>query len=788
MQEIFSGVRVVDFSEGMAGPMATMIMADHGAEVIKVEPPGGDWARQSPGFLMWNRGKKGVVLDPADARDRASATDLALSADVVLHSWKDDAALRFGLDYASLGARRESLVYGSISGFGVAKRYEYIESYEPLVVAKSGRVNGNDQMSGAHFSGRPIYITSAFASFGAAGLTLQGVAASLYSRTRTGLGQKVETSLLDGISAATMRLAFAREGDKVVTGKSKASALIRRGIDLCFLTPECKDGRYIQMCARTDHHFRNWFRAMGLGHLLEEERFAKAPMGFKSEEDIVELEAVVRLSMRAKTAEEWISVFTNEIDVGGDPFLRPEEFLEHPQMLLNDRVIELDDRSRGKVRQLGPLVLMADTPARIRASAPELGEHQQELESLLRNGRTVPPAFMPAVPKPPSGVTIRKSPLEGVTILELAYFLAGPLGATLLAELGARVIKVEPLDGDPFRRLGLEFAHLVHGKESLPVDLKLKEGQEILHRIMGSADALIHSFRPGAPARLGVDYETVSRINPKLVYLYAASYGSNGPEKHRPAFHSTPHALNGGGILQGGRGNPPIDDSYPDPCSGIGAGMALALGLLARERTGRGQYMETTMLTSSGYVHSERLTRWQGMPSLPMLDGEQAGFHALDRLYRTLDGWLMLSVMRESEWKALAVALDRQHWLSDPRFADRHGRLANEALLAGELGGIFATRGAQSLEDELTARGVPVAAVRTSFEEFMVESELATSEEHGNFGTYWRLKPRTRFSTMPNRIGLPSAIGEHTHALLEEFGYSAREIGSFIDRKIVAAA
>ncbi|MSP98655.1 MAG: hypothetical protein EXR29_15850, partial [Betaproteobacteria bacterium] len=631
-------------------------------------------------------------------------------------------------------------------------------------------------------------VTSPFASYGAAGLALQGVAAALYARSRTGSGRQVETSLLDGISAGTMRLAFARDGDKVVTGKSDASALIRRGIDLCFLTPECKDGRYIQMCARTDHHFRNWFLAMGLSHLLVEERFAKAPMGFKSEKDVVELEELARERMRTKTAEEWIELFTGEIDVGGDPFLRPEEFLRHPQMLLNDRVVEVEDRTYGKVVQLGPLVLMSETPAEIGKSTPGLGEHQRQLQALL-DRRSAPAVFCPASPKQssPDPAAPRKPPLDGVTILELAYFLAGPLGATLLAEMGARVIKVEPIDGDPFRRLGLEFAHLVHGKESLPVDLKRKEGQEILRRIVGTSDALLHSFRPGAPERLGVDYASVSRINPRLVYLYAASYGSKGPQKHRPAFHSTPHALNGGGILQGGRGNPPIDDSYPDPCSGIGAGMALALGLLARERTGRGQYLETTMLTSSGYVHSERLTRWQGMPALPMLDGQQTGLHALSRLYPTMDGWLILSVVKDREWAALAGALGKEIWLVDARYMDRDLRWVNDEQLARELGEMFASKASQAWEDVLVARGVPAVAVTNSFEEFMVESQLATSEEHPTFGTYWRLKPRTRFSSMPNRVGLPCAIGEHTYRLLDEFGYSSKEINSFIDKKIVAA-
>jgi crotonobetainyl-CoA:carnitine CoA-transferase CaiB-like acyl-CoA transferase len=197
--------------------------------------------------------------------------------------------------------------------------------------------------------------------------------------------------------------------------------------------------------------------------------------------------------------------------------------------------------------------------------------------------------------------------------------------------------------------------------------------------------------------------------------------------------------------------------------------------------------METTMLTSSGYVHSERLTHYKDMPRLPMLDGAQWGLHALNRLYATADGWVMLSVMKEDEWQALAHALGRPEWLGDPRFIDSRQRLANDAALIQALEAIF--RGGQSAawEQRLAVQGVPLASAMGSFEEFMVDNRLATSEEHPSFGTYWRLKPRTRFSSLPNRIGLPCSIGEHTQRLLDEFGYSPAEINRFIDRKIVAA-
>ena len=469
--------------------------------------------------------------------------------------------------------------------------------------------------------GRQIYVAAPINCYGAAMLAVQGITAALLAWMETGRGQRVDTSLLDGAAAATMRLRFERKGDTVVpVERVVGHGLVHQGITLTFLTVECADGRYIQMCARHDEHFRNWLAALGLGEAMLEERYQAAPLGFRSEADITEVLSRIRARMRDKTQAEWMRVFVEDFDVPADPFLTPDEFLAHPQLVDNGRVVEISDPILGPVRQLGPLVPFTETPSRIGAAAARLGEHQ----SILDGAGATPAAPAHAAP---AGVARRrpvaaKAPLSGVTILEVAYFLAAPWGATLLAELGARVIKVEPLTGDPFRRIGLEVVHQVHGKESIVVDLKTPEGRGILHRPVGGSDALLHSFRPGVAERLGMGYETLRAIKPDLVYLYGASYGSKGPHSHRAAFHSTPNALNGGGIIQAGRGNPPVDDSYGDPCSGLAVGVALALGVYAQRRYGLGQYLETTMLCSGGYVHSNDMVSYAGRPDRLLPDGE----------------------------------------------------------------------------------------------------------------------------------------------------------------------
>ncbi|HEX2174125.1 MAG TPA: CoA transferase, partial [Dehalococcoidia bacterium] len=431
-----AGLTVVDLTQGMVA-LAGMILADNGAEVIKIEPPGGDWARDEPGFLMWNRGKRGVVLDLTREADRAVAVGLAERADVVIESFRPGVAERLGLGYEELAARNPGLVYCSISGYGRMGELSGRKGYEGAVAAKLGRMIGLDRISGA-VPGQdreyPIYTAAPVASYGASQLAVQGIVSALLARQSTNRGQKVETSLLQASTAFMMR-GLARDDGQIVAGPTPPT--IRRGIELCFLTAECSDGKYVQMCARQDHHFRDWMKAIGLAEVLEDPTYAKAPLGIARLEDIEALEERIREKMRQKPQAEWMRLFIEEYDVGADPFLTPEEFLAHPQMVLNGRVVEIEDPTVGRTKQVGPLVLFSKTPSQIGRPAPRLDEHGAEIRARAAHANGAPKI----APTNGAGAPARR-PLAGVTILEVAYFLAGPFSTTILADMGARVIKV----------------------------------------------------------------------------------------------------------------------------------------------------------------------------------------------------------------------------------------------------------------------------------------------------------------------------------------------------------
>jgi crotonobetainyl-CoA:carnitine CoA-transferase CaiB-like acyl-CoA transferase len=431
-------------------------------------------------------------------------------------------------------------------------------------------------------------------------------------------------------------------------------------------------------------------------------------------------------------------------------------------------------------------VLFSETPSVCDRPAPALGAHQGELEEIMASWR----ASLDAGGGDASAErgAVGRPPLEGVTIVEAATFIASPLGALLLGEMGARVIKVESLEGDGYRLTGLENSHVTQGKESLSVDLKTTEGREIVQRIVANSDVFLHNFRPGVTERLGVDYETLRAINPSLVYIYGASYGSRGAESHRTAFHSTPNALCGGGIFQAGAGNPPVDDSYPDPCAALGVGVALAVGLLAKSRFGVGQYMETTMLCSSGWVHSNRILQYLKRPDLPDVDQGQHGLHALYRLYKCSDGWVFLAAPLDRDWTRVKDVLGDDLTLAGNGYDTASQRAENDDRLSVALSDLFALKPAAYWEERLRTGGVSASsAADCTFEEFALRADYIEPRTHPVFGDFWRLRPRVRFPDRANRQGDPCLVGEHTLSLLTERGYSNEAIDQLRQSRVVRA-
>jgi crotonobetainyl-CoA:carnitine CoA-transferase CaiB-like acyl-CoA transferase len=521
----------------------------------------------------------------------------------------------------------------------------------------------------------------------------------------------------------------------------------------------------------------------------------------------MELRRMILRRMAEKTADDWLEIFRSE-GLAGDLFLTTQQCMDHPQTLHNQGVIDLVDPEVGPTRQIGPLVRFSKTPSRIAGPAPQPG---QDTRQVLAESR----AWRPGTPAGARRSALAH-PFEGVLVLDFAAWLAAPFGTSLLADLGARVVKIESLRGDEFRTRSQGRDRTFQGKENLAVDLKAPEGRDVIHRLIRKADAMMHNMRGDTASRLGIDYETAKKLNPEIIYHYAGSYGATGPGAGRPAFHPTAGGLSGGAMWQIGRGNqPPPDDApleieevvrwgeimlaanegTPDVTAAVAVGTGLAMALYHKSRTGLGQYVETSMLNSNAYVCSDDFLRYEGKPPRREPDSDLRGMHALHRLYRTTRGWAFLDCATQAEWEALCRALGSVDLRGDARFRDAVGRQENDDALAAILSGIFEGRSAEEWEAALSSEGAPcVAADAQSPGEFFLtdpsvaENGLVVLTESESGGRMYRQGPPARFSLTPGVAGPAHDHGEDTEPILREVGFSSDEIEELLAKKIVAAS
>jgi crotonobetainyl-CoA:carnitine CoA-transferase CaiB-like acyl-CoA transferase len=818
-----SGLRVLDLSRGPAGGIATMVLADFGAEVIKVEPPGGDPFRRLAAAPMWLRGKESIVLDLKTPAGVEHLHTLATTADVVVAGYRPGTAERLGADYTALAARNPRLVYCSITGFGPVGPYSRYKGYEGLVAAKSGRM--------MVFAGQiprpgPAYAAVQVGTHAAAQSAVQGILAALLVRDRTGEGQLVETSLLQGMipydMAALLMQQLMRKFPAQFPGDPFAA--YNRQPTLQYQPVLTKDGRWLQLGNLVEHLYHAYLAAAGLTHIYADPRFEGVPAGL-SEESREALRTIMLERMREQTLDEWMATFLADGNVAAEPIVSTQEALCHPQMVHNGDVVEVEHPRYGRMKQIGPVAKLLETPARVSAFIPEIGEHGDA--ELMQAPTPRPP--LPSLgegenrlPSPDIGggglstegggqaagrqgwaARSPRHPLEGITVVEFAAIIATPLACSLLGDLGARVIKVEPPEGDGLRALGggTSAVKTTAGKESICLDLKTDAGRRIARQIVERADVLVHNFRPGVPERLGIGYEDVRSFNPTIVYVSATGYGSDGPYARRPSAHPIAGAATGGALWQAGAAMPPegletveqiretarrfmrANEVNPDPSSAMVIATAAMLGLYVQRTQGIGQHVQTNMMIANAYANFDDFLSYEGKPPRPLVDPELHGLHALYRLYACSEGWVFLACPFDDEWQRLCRALDRPELANDPRFATEKARQAHDADLITALETIFRTRTADEWEDLLTRHDLGcVRADRDTPGTFWdadahpYQNGFVHEAEHLRWGPYWRQGPTVAFAKTPGRYGAGVLAGQHTRQILRELGYSAEEI------------
>lgn len=803
------GLRAVELASSLTGVQVGQFLADFGADVVAVEPPGGSPLRGQPAFPLWARGKRSIELDLHDDGDRRVLGALLAKADVLVETLRPGAAERHGLSHEVLAEANPRLVHASITGFGPRGPLAPMRGYEGLVMAKLG---GMSAFGGMASRPGPAFISVPFASWSATQAALHGILAALYEREGSGRGQHVEVNLAQAVGSLdpwgwivhwlTMQYpdAFLAAPPVGEDGVPNSSFVFR------LLVALSADGRWMQFSQVQPRLFQAFLRALGLEWMLGDPKWHTAPE-LEDPAARVELWNMLLEGVRAKTLAQWQQVFVDDHDVWAEVFRHGSELLHHPQLVHNGMVAEIDDPGRGPVRAPGALVRMDTTPARVDRVAPASDQHGRELRAEVETG-----GQFAAAPPAPAG----RLPLEGVTVLELGTFYAAPFGATLLTDLGARVIKFEPLEGDPMRTI-LPFpesgaARVLQGKESVALDMASDEGRAVIHELARHADLVLQCFRAGVAERLGVDAATLRTINPDLVYLNAPGYGVDGPNGHCPAFAPTIGA--GAGMAWRNVG-PAVPErpglsleeirsdslrltaaagpgfAQADGVSALAVATGLLVGLVARRRGAGGQAMLTTMLSSAAHALSEDMVEYEGRAALATTDADFHGLGPLYRLYQAADGWVFLAAPADRDWEPLRGVLAGHADLADERFATGEGRRRHGTDLAERLAGAFRQRPAAEWESDLLAADVGCAEVAPAPVEANYLGELGRTNgyvadvEHPTFGLHPRLAPLVEFSRSATAVRPGCTLGQHTEAVLREFGWTDEQIAGLRGRGVI---
>ncbi len=679
MKGAFEGLKVLDLSWGTAGPMTTMFLVDNGAAVTRIEPPPGDPFGAQTGYRVWNRGKRSARLDLRSEEGLRAFRTLASRADIVIDSFSPGTMARLGIDHDALMSLNPQLITCSITAYGDHVVHRDRPGYDGLVAARTGLLYDQKGRRGTamdYIGGRPgphpefdgpeglvrgadrpgpIFPRTPWPSIGATYFATLGIAAALRAREVSGQGQRVATSLLQGaLAAVCLNWQRVENPDAPLYWMWPIDARSIEGIY------ECADGKWV-------HHWTvrpRWVLASAerdqLGATELDAAYRDDPDRLSMDEDGllagIFLHPLLADVFKKFPAAEWEAA-AEAAGIGVTTIRSPAEALADDSFLADGCVVEIEDPEVGRIRHIGPLLEFSATPGAVSGPAPRSGQHTEEVMAEAAMG-TLDTSMA-------TGPGARRSvahPLTGIRVLDLGLGVAGPFTGRVLADLGADVIKVNALHDTYWTgtHMGLGTNR---GKRSIAVNLKHKGGREALERLIAAADVVTTNWRPGAAARLGIDYETLRQRYPSLVYCNTRGY-EKGPRSELPGTDQNAAALTGTEWEDGAcdTGNPPLwsRSNMGDTGNALLAAIAITTAIYHRDKTGEGQSVSTSIVnagllhTSYAWIHADgRSSEWGHV------DADQHGLSPYYRLYRGSDEvWLFLAAVSADERARLFVLID----------------------------------------------------------------------------------------------------------------------------------
>jgi crotonobetainyl-CoA:carnitine CoA-transferase CaiB-like acyl-CoA transferase len=802
MAAVFDGIRVLDLSRGIAGPMTTMLLADNGATVTRLVAPE-DPASAESDERVWSRGKRSAFVDVRTREGRAAFHALAARADVVVESYAPGATAKLGIDHATLATDNPGLITCSITGYGRHPAHRDRPAFDALVAARTGLLYDQKGRRGTameYIAGRPgphpefdapaglvrgadrsgpIFPRTPWPSVGAAYFAMLGICAALRAREITGEGQRVETSLLQGaLAAVCLNWQRVENPDAPLYWMWPVDG---RSIEGLY---ECADGRWV-------HHWTvrpSWVLAaaesddpstvtLDTAYRDDPDRIPMEPEGLLTG---LFLHDALAEAFRRFPSEAWVHA-ADEAGTGVAPVRSPGEALADKSFLADGCVVEVDDPEVGPILHVGSVLEFSDTPGGVTGPTARPGTHTAEvLEEAQASAATGLPA------RTAHGTLAH--PLQGVAVLDLGLGVAGPFTGRALADLGADVIKVHALH-DTFwagTHMGLGTNR---GKRSIALNLKDERARAALDRLIERADVLTTNWRPGAAARLGLDYETLHQRFPRLVYCNTRGY-EKGRRSDLPGTDQTAAALAGVEWEDGAceAGNPPLwsRSGMGDTGNALLAAIAITAALYHRERTGRGQAVSTSIVnaqllhTSYAWIHADGSPGdWQHV------DGGQYGLSPFHRLFRCGDDrWLFIAADGPDHRAQLVAALGQKVEALD-----------DAPAMSATLERVLRERPAGEWYEVLDAAGVPVEIVDENFCRALFDDPEARSDQlvaetrAGGVGRFEDPGLLVNLSGTPGVVPRgPCLCGEHTREILLECGYDPAQIDELVSANVILDA
>jgi crotonobetainyl-CoA:carnitine CoA-transferase CaiB-like acyl-CoA transferase len=668
MAGALTGIRVIDFGQYIAGPLAAVMLADEGADVIHVDPPGGPrWRHPADAFL--NRGKRRITLDLKIVEGRVAAQRLIDSADVVIENFRPGVMERLGLGAAAMTARNPSLVYCALPGFAADDPRAGMRAWEGILdAATENCIPRAGEPPPEWDSSRPTYSAVTLASNFGAFLGATGAVMALIARERCGFGQHVEVPLFDA-----MFTLIGHSGAYLDSrGLHPPNGIHGRGAG-CF---RCGDGKYVQFDTSSSRHLTWFAREAGLLGKWDTELLDLARN--RDPEVNRRLHAALRELFLTKSAAEWEEIGNRAgAAIGWARTTTEWIHTRHAQEL--GAVAQVNDPELGRTWMPGLPVRLTATPGAVAGPRHLPGADNAAVLAELDG---LPPRRPAAASEP--GLA---HPLQGMKVVDLCLALAGPTCGRLLHEFGAEVVKVQK----PHAGVG---GYLNRGKRSILLDLEPFEAQQVFWKLAEQADVVLENFSPGTADRLGIGYEEVKSRNPDVVYTSISCYGQVGPWRSGRGWERQGQAV--AGIMERTGVIPAILGPYNliDIGTGIMGTFATALGLFHRLRSDEGQHVQASLCQTATYQQAPYMLDYEGHVADEPRGYEALGTGPLNRFYQASDGWFFLAAVLPLE----QAALPSVEGLGDLDLKD--------AALAETLQSRFASAPASTWVDRLVKAGV----------------------------------------------------------------------------------